>query len=94
MQHAISFCQEHDDPELWENLIDNCLEKPGNSNNFIYIFLWFNQLSSLLAYFFMVAIEKEIHNHPLSKYFCTFVLIIYCFNGTQTTFEKFINSIH
>lgn len=31
MQHAISFCQEHDDPDLWENLIDNCLEKPGKT---------------------------------------------------------------
>lgn len=29
MQHAISFCQEHDDPDLWSDLIDHCVDKPG-----------------------------------------------------------------
>lgn len=29
MQHAISFCQEHDDPELWDDLIKECEDKPG-----------------------------------------------------------------
>lgn len=29
MQHAISFCQEHDDPDLWNDLIDHCVDKPG-----------------------------------------------------------------
>ncbi|CAH1988124.1 unnamed protein product [Acanthoscelides obtectus] len=28
MQHAISFCQEHDDQDLWEDLINNCVDKP------------------------------------------------------------------
>lgn len=28
MQHAISFCQEHDDPDLWSDLIDHCVDKP------------------------------------------------------------------
>ncbi|XP_018576522.1 vacuolar protein sorting-associated protein 41 homolog isoform X2 [Anoplophora glabripennis] len=28
MQHAISFCQEHDDPDLWNDLIDHCVDKP------------------------------------------------------------------
>ncbi|XP_019871833.1 vacuolar protein sorting-associated protein 41 homolog [Aethina tumida] len=28
MQHAISFCQEHDDPDLWDDLINHCLDKP------------------------------------------------------------------
>lgn len=29
MQHAISFCQEHDDPDLWDDLINHCVDKPG-----------------------------------------------------------------
>lgn len=29
MQHAIEFCQEHDDPELWNDLINHSLDKPG-----------------------------------------------------------------
>lgn len=28
MQHAISFCQEHDDPDLWDDLINHCIDKP------------------------------------------------------------------
>ncbi|XP_056634578.1 vacuolar protein sorting-associated protein 41 homolog isoform X1 [Diorhabda sublineata] len=28
MQHAISFCQEHDDPDLWNELINKCVENP------------------------------------------------------------------
>ncbi|CAH0548772.1 unnamed protein product [Brassicogethes aeneus] len=28
MQHAISFCQEHDDPDLWNDLINHCVDKP------------------------------------------------------------------
>lgn len=32
MQHAISFCQEHDDPDLWNDLIEKCVENPGNRN--------------------------------------------------------------
>ncbi|KAJ8916506.1 hypothetical protein NQ315_000148 [Exocentrus adspersus] len=28
MQHAISFCQEHDDRDLWNDLIDHCVDKP------------------------------------------------------------------
>ncbi|CAH1107551.1 unnamed protein product [Psylliodes chrysocephalus] len=28
MQHAIAFCQEHDDPELWEDLINKCVDIP------------------------------------------------------------------
>lgn len=28
MQYAISFCQEHDDPDLWNDLIDHSLNKP------------------------------------------------------------------
>ncbi|CAH1988112.1 unnamed protein product [Acanthoscelides obtectus] len=30
MQHAISFCQEHDDQDLWEDLINNCVDKPAS----------------------------------------------------------------
>lgn len=40
MQHAISFCQEHDDLDLWENLIDNCVEKPGNKHVLITVNLF------------------------------------------------------
>lgn len=29
MQQAISFCQEHDDPDLWNDLINHSLDKPG-----------------------------------------------------------------
>ncbi|KAL1502552.1 hypothetical protein ABEB36_007677 [Hypothenemus hampei] len=28
MQYAISFCHEHDDPDLWDDLIDHCIDKP------------------------------------------------------------------
>lgn len=28
MQYAISFCQEHDDPDLWNDLINHSLNKP------------------------------------------------------------------
>ncbi|KAJ8982241.1 hypothetical protein NQ317_013543 [Molorchus minor] len=28
MLQAISFCQEHDDPDLWNDLIDHCIDKP------------------------------------------------------------------
>ncbi|XP_060533869.1 vacuolar protein sorting-associated protein 41 homolog [Cylas formicarius] len=28
MQQAISFCQEHEDVDLWNDLIDHCLDKP------------------------------------------------------------------
>ncbi|KAJ8956298.1 hypothetical protein NQ318_015034 [Aromia moschata] len=28
MQQAISFCQEHDDPDLWNDLINHCVDKP------------------------------------------------------------------
>lgn len=31
MQQAISFCQEHDDPDLWNDLINHCVNKPGKS---------------------------------------------------------------
>ncbi|CAG9814950.1 unnamed protein product [Phaedon cochleariae] len=27
-EHAISFCQEHDDPDLWNDLINHCVNKP------------------------------------------------------------------
>lgn len=29
MQQAISFCQEHDDPDLWDDLIEASLDQPG-----------------------------------------------------------------
>lgn len=29
MQYAIAFCHEHGDPELWTDLIDHCVDKPG-----------------------------------------------------------------
>lgn len=29
MQQAIEFCQEHDDPDLWKDLTDHSLHKPG-----------------------------------------------------------------
>lgn len=29
MQYAISFCQEHDDRDLWNDLINHSLNKPG-----------------------------------------------------------------
>lgn len=29
MQQAIEFCQEHDDPDLWNDLINHSLDKPG-----------------------------------------------------------------
>lgn len=29
MQYAIAFCQEHDDPDLWNDLINHSLDKPG-----------------------------------------------------------------
>jgi hypothetical protein len=29
IEHAISFCKEHDDMELWEDLIQYSLNKPG-----------------------------------------------------------------
>uniref|UniRef100_A0A6P7GMP6 Vacuolar protein sorting-associated protein 41 homolog n=1 Tax=Diabrotica virgifera virgifera TaxID=50390 RepID=A0A6P7GMP6_DIAVI len=28
MQHAVAFCQEHDDSDLWEDLIDRCVTEP------------------------------------------------------------------
>ncbi|XP_072382622.1 vacuolar protein sorting-associated protein 41 homolog [Diabrotica undecimpunctata] len=28
MQHAVAFCQEHDDSDLWEDLIDRCVNEP------------------------------------------------------------------
>lgn len=31
MQYAISFCQEHDDPDLWNDLINHSLNKPGKT---------------------------------------------------------------
>lgn len=35
MHYAISFCQEHDDPDLWNDLIQHSLNKPGNTQNFV-----------------------------------------------------------
>lgn len=32
MQYAIAFCHEHGDPELWTDLIDHCVDKPGKFN--------------------------------------------------------------
>lgn len=29
MQQAIEFCQEHDDADLWNDLINHSLDKPG-----------------------------------------------------------------
>lgn len=33
MESAIAFCQEHDDEELWNDLIDYSLNKPGNTSH-------------------------------------------------------------
>lgn len=30
IEHAINFCKEHDDTELWEDLINCSLKRPGN----------------------------------------------------------------
>lgn len=35
MQYAISFCQEHDDPDLWNDLINHSLNKPGTTKKIV-----------------------------------------------------------
>lgn len=36
MEQAITFCQEHDDADLWNDLVNHVLDKPGID------FVWWN----------------------------------------------------
>lgn len=46
MQQATTFCQEHDDPDLWNDLINHSLDKPG-------CFLFAIQMFRFLMFFFL-----------------------------------------
>lgn len=38
MQQAIAFCQEHDDPDLWNDLIDLTIDQPGECSNILHYY--------------------------------------------------------
>lgn len=64
MESAIAFCQEHDDEELWNDLINYSLDKPGFYLHyfvFIFIFLLFSNLIFVLELFF------RCHNFLITK---------------------------
>lgn len=47
MHYAISFCHEHDDSDLWDDLINHCIDKPGR----IFILLLIFVLNYLFIFF-------------------------------------------
>lgn len=37
MESAIAFCQEHDDKELWNDLVNYSLDKPGTNHRMLFL---------------------------------------------------------